>query len=516
MYIQPETNVKILKNVPLDNTYEHTLWFDNATVQASYFADNLTKFHLTNYTYQRVNKGTIRVEINANKLYDCNYLMFQNTAFGNKWFFAFITAVEYVNNVCSEITFEIDVMQTWLFDYQMDRCFVEREHSLTDNLGDSLTDENIFCGKETVVNSIQDFNYSDMYIGILATEGADGSKSTGNIYNNVYTNLAFEGNVPVTEDNISSITYLINEYIKNGKEGSIINIFQYPKFCYDKRKADGVAEDIQIAHSYNHPLDGYTPKNKKLYQYPYNYMNMSNNAGENVIYKYEYFKNPVFPYFVIEGTYISNVSLMLYPRDYRSTDSYGDVDNCISINSFPQCAFGGDTYKQFLYQNQANLTTALVGTAISGLTALATSGASIPISTALAGSTLGKINQTVGQYESAKLKSDSSYGSINNSNIRSGKKRYKFTCYHVTITNEYARIVDDYFTKFGYKTDKVKVPNRNSRPHWNYVKTIDCTLTGSVPADDMKKIISVYDNGVTFWKNGSEVGRYDLDNSPTT
>ena len=29
----------------------------------------------------------------------------------------------------------------------------------------------------------------------------------------------------------------------------------------------------------------------------------------------------------------------------------------------------------------------------------------------------------------------------------------------------------------------------------------------------MKKICNIYDNGITFWKNGSEVGQYNLDNT---
>lgn len=74
-------------------------------------------------------------------------------------------------------------------------------------------------------------------------------------------------------------------------------------------------------------------------------------------------------------------------------------------------------------------------------------------------------------------------------------------------------MIDDYFTMFGYAIKRVKVPNRNSRPHWNYVKTIGCTLTGSIPSDDMKKICNIYNNGITFWKNGSEIGHYELDNT---
>jgi hypothetical protein len=68
---------------------------------------------------------------------------------------------------------------------------------------------------------------------------------------------------------------------------------------------------------------------------------------------------------------------------------------------------------------------------------------------------------------------------------------------------------------YGYATHRVKVPNRSSRPYWNYVKTIGCVITGSVPADDIKQICDIYNAGITFWKNGNNVGNYSLDNSPT-
>ena len=134
MYIEPNSNIRILKDVPLDKTFDHTIYFNSASAQATYFM-GLQKYNLNNYTYQRVKRGYARVGIKADNLYDCNYMMFQNTSYGNKWFYAFITSVEYLNNECSQIEFEIDVMQTWFFDYSLDQCFVEREHTVTDNIG---------------------------------------------------------------------------------------------------------------------------------------------------------------------------------------------------------------------------------------------------------------------------------------------------------------------------------------------------------------------------------------------
>ena len=106
MLIEPSTNIRLLKGVPLDNTYRNTLYFKPNEVDAQTETfKGYTKHNLTNQTYQRVNKGVARVGLKAEDIYDCNYMMFQNTNFGNKWFYAFITSVEYVNNTVSEITF---------------------------------------------------------------------------------------------------------------------------------------------------------------------------------------------------------------------------------------------------------------------------------------------------------------------------------------------------------------------------------------------------------------------------
>ena len=77
-----------------------------------------------------------------------------------------------------------------------------------------------------------------------------------------------------------------------------------------------------------------------------------------------------------------------------------------------------------------------------------------------------------------------------------------------------ARRIDDFFSVYGYACGCVKVPNRNARPHWTYVKTADINLEGNCPSEDLDAISNIYNNGITFWRNPSEVGNYSLDNSP--
>ena len=96
-YIEPNSTIRLLTGCPLDKTYDHTIYFASQSAQTSYF-QSLTKYTYSNYSYIRQTR-TIKVQADAGaNLYDCNYLMFKNTSFENKWFYAFVTSIEYVNN----------------------------------------------------------------------------------------------------------------------------------------------------------------------------------------------------------------------------------------------------------------------------------------------------------------------------------------------------------------------------------------------------------------------------------
>ena len=112
MYIVPNSTVYILSGIPINKNYQHTIYFDDANAQYNYFKKHVKKT-FTGVSYQREKRGWMRVECSADELYNCNYIMYQNTAYNNKWFYAFIDSVEFVNNVTCEVTFTLDVMQTW-------------------------------------------------------------------------------------------------------------------------------------------------------------------------------------------------------------------------------------------------------------------------------------------------------------------------------------------------------------------------------------------------------------------
>lgn len=280
VYIYPQTNIKLLKDVPLDTTYDHTLWFDNASAQFEYFSA-LTKYNMNNYSYQRVQKGVTRVGIKADSLYDCNYMMFQNSAYGNKWFYAFITSVEYVNDVTSNISFEIDVMQTWLFDCSPDYCFVEREHSESDQIGVNIIPENLDTG-EYVFNDYQDLTpvLQAMCIIVMICDNAE--DPSGNMIEGIYsgcTLMAFN----TTDKGIDALNKTLSNF--NQKPEAIVGMYMCPVIATEQTipdKGEILGRSFKV-HSFNvgikavttnDKLNGYKPRNNKLYTYPYNFLSV--------------------------------------------------------------------------------------------------------------------------------------------------------------------------------------------------------------------------------------------------
>lgn len=505
MYIAPNTNIRVLHNCPLDPTYDHTLYFSSVSAQTSYF-QGLTKYSFPEQTYQRVQRGRMRVERKAEDLYDCNYLMFQNASFGSKWFYAFITGVEYINNITSEITFEIDVMQTWFFDYSLDQCFVEREHSVTDNIGDNLVPENLELG-EYVVGANQRTGYfnGDWHYLVASTVDTQMQDAIGDTYGGIYSAvnlLCF-----TTE---ASLNNFFQDIAAEGKQDAILAVVPMPAYLADGGvwTTNAIEEQISVPKSYSL---GYTPKNNKLYTYPYNFLYVTNLQGNCAVYPYEYFSSSNCT-FSFGGDVSCNPTFLLAPREYKGV-AY-NYDEKLTLSGLPQIAYVTDSFKAWLAQNASNLAVSTISTigqtAATGLAFGGGIGAAVGAVTGMVTS----VGNVLSQIYQASIQPPQSGGGLGSTAMCSFKQ-FDFWFANKHIRPEFARIIDDYFNMYGYATHRVKVPNRSSRPYWNYVKTIGCVITGSVPADDIKQICDIYNAGITFWKNGNNVGNYSLDNSPT-
>lgn len=527
MYIEPNTNIRLLKNVPLDNTYTHTILFTDVNSQTNYFM-GLQKYNLGNYSYQRVQRGVARVGLCADNIYDCNYMMFQNTNFGNKWFYAFITSVEYVNNVTAEIRFEIDVMQTWHFDYILEQSFIERQHTVTDVVGEHIEPEPVETG-EMVFNDYSQLGAEDysMYslVTIVAVTIVD-NKSNGRLVNSIYS-----GSRLFAFSELSVATGILNnmldDYIE--KPEAITGIYMVPKRAVPGTLSESASwQDHEISTDPSfltgetvnlsrlagtEGLDGYVPKNKKMYTYPYNYLQVDNANGSTINLRYEFFFNRT-PSFKIASTLLQPVTTTCYPLNYKNTGTANFGSNSslntevISITSYPKCSWNYDTFKAWVAQQAIPQIGAIgAGAITSGMLTLGEAGGA-PV-----GSLASMYGLLAQAYKSA-IAGDTLVGEVNTGTMACSMQRQRFYKGRMSVSHQYAKIIDDFFTMYGYNIKCIGVPGRAVRPHWTYVKTVGVNIVGSVPSDDLNKICRIYDHGITWWKNGTEIGNYSLSNAP--
>ena len=124
MAVTPQTDIYLLKS-PLTLSNKHQLTFSNATAQHKYF-NSLTKIGINDGSYQRKD-GFIRYPAHIDTIQEYNYCMYRNDNYSNKWFYAFIVSMEYVNDNMTYIYLKTDVFQTWQFDLSWKQSFIERE-----------------------------------------------------------------------------------------------------------------------------------------------------------------------------------------------------------------------------------------------------------------------------------------------------------------------------------------------------------------------------------------------------
>lgn len=122
----PNSTLYLCKNVELDPNYNYTIDFENITAQANYFDSKIaTEFEINEgYSYIR-DSQSLKVQANIDDLLGINYLFYNN---GNKRYYAFITKKEYINTTCTSLSFKLDVLQSFMFNYEIDESFIEREH----------------------------------------------------------------------------------------------------------------------------------------------------------------------------------------------------------------------------------------------------------------------------------------------------------------------------------------------------------------------------------------------------
>lgn len=625
----PETEVHLLTNVPFNLTYNNVMDFNTPTEQITYFL-NKTKYVFDKLTYQRVTSSTIKLDINYNDLLDVNYLIFKNDSVKNKWFFAFITDYEFISESTTKITYQLDVFQTYLFDYEFQSSYIEREH--TKRFNDDGTpvintlDEGLAYGSDYITTNIKQYEQLEGIIWAIIVSKVDlrsvpNKNYGGSTVSNIPTPLYYYGvpisangnnigNFTVNGTKVSTIQDIWNLFTTNSDfVGSIVSMYytSYVPFVVTKESDVSIRVDNRAGNLIE--FSGLTvlkftgikwgtlsptifeniyeqfPKyeESKLYMYPYSLIEITNFKGETFTLKMENmsevlgFENKLDLVIlsslgispktaIIPRNYLNNTIFADNNMDTINSLDYGIIDNDVSdipivddyTASYIQAnknsiattnKYALDNARRGVTQNNATnrLNNAIIDRqqdyreTDAGVSAISSilqgniggalsSGYSMVKATDMAEASRASMNLN-NQFanENLKINAEQAIGltqakledinnipptisNMGNNSLFSYGNNYRGV-YVVckTIRNEYAEQLTNYFKMFGYKVNKLEIPNTKSRKSYNYIKTVDANIVGNIPNNYLNTLKGIFDHGLTIWHT-DDIGNYNLNN----
>jgi hypothetical protein len=553
MAIQPDTDVYLLK-CPIEQDQRNQLTFSTRAAQQTYF-NSLPKIALDNFSYQRKD-NIIRVPEHIDSIIGYNYVMYRNNNYTNRWFYAFITNMEYVNDNCTHVFIKTDVYQTWALDITNKACYVEREHVNDDTVGLHTIPEGLDTG-EYVCNDVLDYIYADpdsvrlpagsgdlmVCAQVTTLKFNDNDYLTPPTYNIV--NSIPQGCYVIAwplAAGLAALNTLVGAYDGAGKGDAIVSMFIVPKgitpswnlytghgtyegndqyfYPADTRNATFIdgwdnlgnpwTDGLNVA--INTTLNGYTPKNNKLKVAPYNYFLLSNNNGTDIEFYYEDFTST--PNFEVVGSFEQGCDIAIIPTNSKRTIGNGKGTGwteSITAGRLPQVSWLSDFYLNWQAKNGKNVAIQ-TGLQAAGFALNVLNPAGGGLNTSL--NFASEVANTQNAVRQAKMAPAQAKGNNASSTLSYANGMLcRFTARKMSVRAEYARAIDDYFSMFGYKVNRNKIPNFTGRANWNYVKTIGFNCIGDVPESDLQEYKDMFNKGVTLWHNPSTFMDYTQNNN---
>ena len=311
--VSPNTIVHLL-SVDIEEDQKNQMDFASATAQYNYFTatDRVVRSYTSSdFTYQRKD-NIIRIPAEFDELIKVNYVMYQNTNYSTKWFYAFVVRKEYVNANMTALYLKTDVFQTWQFEMELKDSFVAREHVADDTPFLHTLPEptpsfeqrcDVLAYKHWNSQTPAQFN-NDYYVGAYATP----TNSTQNPISPV-TTVDYCGNVPTpghlyiclsqhASDMFEALirNHYTIDFTTAVPKDSVATIATNDSNIYvgmDKTEVSGWSGDTAVSitsisvSSITYGSTTYNIKNKKINCYPYMYIEMHDLCGQSVILKPE-------------------------------------------------------------------------------------------------------------------------------------------------------------------------------------------------------------------------------------
>ena len=551
-----QSKIILAKNINIDKNYINVIDYSESNMVSLVSSQSHLVAQKNDYQFIR-NNGTIYVDIPYATCLQANYIAFQNKDYSNKWFFAWIDEIIFNSDKNAEIRYTIDQWSTWHDYWSQKPCFVQREHVNDDTIGANTIPENLDVGEIIQQDFTDDSSFNSNLWIVVECEWDPKTKerfngvtmANGNFQAFPYyfikypfplttaTPLAHLTNflLCVASGGGSSVSDILTgniEYIKN--------IFIVPQACiseldmqhievtgnalfdtfwYYKTDAslecESFLQNVPKLHVFSDNGVNVPIRNNKCYCYPYNYLMVSNNIGNQNIYKYEDFADSVNATFKFIGSVCIGASGKMLPMDYKGM--HNDWDESIPLPKYPTCSWSSDAFTNWLTQNAINMSTKITGIGTDYYTGEyrmqqgeITSGSILGTPMSIASGVMS----TIGAFQSAKLLPNIQ-GGQNTADVNFSAGINTFVFKRMRCKTEYILRIDDYFTRFGYKIDRVKNANLTGRSIFNYVEigSNESIGQGSLPSQAMETINNAFRKGVTIWHNHANIGNYNLNNT---
>lgn len=564
MAIQSE--IYLAKGIRLDRDYNNVLNY-TPTQMLTYVQSKQTA-HANNYSFVR--DGSISVAFQYSTCLESNYIAFQNKNYSNKWFFAWIDEVRYVSDGTTEIKYTIDSWATFFSSLDTSGgCYIIREHTNDDTIGANTIDEGLAVPEVEEIN-IESTSFIDEELYICVSTNWDPSiissihpntdnptdpnavtDSDGEGYNgmSMFNNNTFGSMLCLFTYDDHGLDNLQRFLLATNRQGHIDDvhdIFVVPSciftsqtdylnkdywFYYYRISSQPIVEfnikykvvsysssnrnnvyfrNVEFTPDYSY--GDYSVKNNKCYVFPFNYLMVSNNVGNQNIYKLEEFDD-------VEGFTAGDKILQvqmslsigmsgrIVPVRYKGKQF--DFDEALPLAKFPTCSWSADSYTNWLTEqsvNSSNPAISLGADILSGGNLVA----------GLIVSAASEIATFYGGYKKAQLLPEITGGKATG-DVNFGNKNNNFTIIQYRIKLQHLKQVDDYFSRYGYKTLRVKAPNITGRQNWNYIQigSTESIGFGDIPERDLNNINRACRKGVTIWHNHANIGNFTLSNTIT-
>lgn len=557
MVIAPNNEI-VLLNVPIEIDMKNQLTFANPNSQFQYFRFIQDQHSYDNCTYIRKD-GYVVINDCFDNLIRYNYCMYQNENFSTKWYYAFIIKMEWLSPNSTKVYIKTDVFQTYQFDVNYYASFVEREHINVneDGIGANLVPENLELGEVIENSSTSIKGLGICYVIAYGRDPSDVGGSTSQ-YNGCFVNGIASG-LWYYIGNMNKVLEMIQTIDQAGYGGDIKAVYSIPTVSILGWDPDYTIDELDDRYQvwgfwvnnqfYSdgreftltgipNSLNGYTPRNQKLRQYPFQYLGFTPTNGTNKVFKYEDFENGI-PSFKLVSEINPNPNVYFVPKNFKGVSGVNVSESAV-VSGYPSISWKSDYFSNWLAQNSdivnlnlerdqfnyelgiAKDSANYMGKQIQNAMTLNVGGFAMDSANLLLDTYGNSVNhdydikQTMAQVQKTSMLPNT--GNVGGSNATLlGYDLYNqdiFTRY--SIKRQFAERIDMYFDMYGYQTNKVKLPNITGRPNWNYVKTLGLNVlqksTSNVPQEDLQEFKAIFNNGVTLWHNPATFLDYSQNN----